>query len=108
MTLNEMAKKAHQMSKDKGWYKGRKRQPLEFHMLMVTEIAEASESVRNKEYPIWIREGGKPEGEAIELADAVIRIGDYFAKNGWDLEKVVKMKMKYNATRPHRHGGKAL
>jgi hypothetical protein len=134
------------MSKDKGWYEGRERQPLEFHMLMVTEIAEASEEVRNKKpstYVVWegnevepdgsinrLNRGNlsspdgkemkeqaywdeslgiaKPEGEAVELADAVIRIGDYFAMRGWDLEAVVKLKMNYNATRPHRHGGKAL
>jgi hypothetical protein len=50
---------------------------------------------------------GKPEGEATELADTVIRIADWFGRNGWDLEAVVKAKMDYNATRGIRHGNKA-
>lgn len=49
----------------------------------------------------------KAEGEAIELADAVIRIMDYFGHKGWDFEKIVRLKFEYNKTRSHRHGGKA-
>ena len=48
----------------------------------------------------------KPEGELIELADAVIRIFDYAGAKGWDLEEAIKLKMTYNKTRSHRHGGK--
>lgn len=48
----------------------------------------------------------KPEGHAVELADALIRALDYFGAKGWDLEEIVKAKMAYNATRSHRHGGK--
>jgi len=48
----------------------------------------------------------KPEGEAVELADAVIRIMDYFESKGWDLEHVIELKHDYNKTRSYRHGGK--
>jgi hypothetical protein len=48
----------------------------------------------------------KPEGELVELADAVIRIADYCESKGWDLEKALQLKMNYNDTRPFRHGGK--
>lgn len=41
----------------------------------------------------------------IELADAVIRILDYCAYRGWDLENAIKIKMEFNSTRPYRHGG---
>ena len=41
--------------------------------LIITEIAEAYECCREKTRPIYY-ENGKPEGEAIELVDAVIRI----------------------------------
>lgn len=48
----------------------------------------------------------KPEGELIELADAVIRIADTCENRGWDLEQAIQMKMQYNKTRPYKHGGK--
>jgi hypothetical protein len=50
----------------------------------------------------------KTEGEAIELADAVIRIMDYFEAMGWDLEEAIRIKSAYNETRPYRHGGKTI
>ncbi|NLI22267.1 MAG: hypothetical protein GX418_12085 [Clostridiales bacterium] len=49
----------------------------------------------------------KPEGIAIELADAVIRILDYCGKANIDIEDAIRMKHEYNTTRPYRHGGKA-
>lgn len=60
------------------------------------------------EVALMFMKGGKPEGEAAELADVVIRIGDLFAHKGWDLGAVVSAKMIYNGTRSKRHGGKAL
>jgi hypothetical protein len=49
-----------------------------------------------------------PEGgdTANYLADALEKSGYLCRSNGWDLEKAVIEKMEYNASRPHRHGGK--
>lgn len=46
----------------------------------------------------------KPEGWAVELADAVIRIADLCGHEGIDLEAIIREKMEYNATRPYKHG----
>lgn len=46
----------------------------------------------------------KPEGVAVELADAVIRIADLCGHMGIDLEAAIAMKMEYNETRPFKHG----
>ena len=46
----------------------------------------------------------KPEGVAIELADAVIRIADLCGHMGIDLESAIALKMKYNEGRPLKHG----
>ena len=46
----------------------------------------------------------KPEGYAVELADAVIRIADLCGHLGIDLEAAIREKMEYNATRPYKHG----
>jgi len=35
-------------------------------------------------------------------------INNYMLSKGYDLEVIIKEKLAYNKTRPHRHGGKAL
>lgn len=50
----------------------------------------------------------KPEGVPSELADVVIRVMDFCGARGIDLEEVIIEKLDYNATRGHKHGGKAF
>jgi hypothetical protein len=123
VTLNELRDEAYKTAKEKGWHDS-PRSPLEIHMLIVSEVAEATEQVRigrphfyaevyvdaNREKAISksFLTGAKPEGEAVELADAVIRIANYFGEKGWDLEGIVRAKMDYNKTRSYRHGNKSI
>ena len=102
--LNDFAADVHMNAKQKGWH-DEVRSALEIHALIHSEISEATEEVRAGKPERYI-ENGKPEGEAVELVDAVIRIADYFQAKGWDLKAVVREKMAFNATRPYRHGGK--
>lgn len=103
-----MSQDIHQLARAKGWYDGAPRTPLELHMLVVGEIAEASECIRNGEKFWRLTENGKPEGELSELADAVIRIMDICASRGWDLGWAISTKHNFNKSRPYRHGGKTL
>jgi len=96
----------HGMACNKGWW-DTPRKPLEVHALVSSEIGEATEEVR-KGSPYLYYEGEKPEGEAVELGDAIIRILDYAQRNGWDMEDIIHKKMAYNKTRPYRHGGKTV
>lgn len=48
----------------------------------------------------------KPEGIPTELADVIIRVLDYCAYAGIDIENVLEVKHEYNKSRPYRHGGK--
>jgi hypothetical protein len=111
--LNRIGLNAHNCAVRHGWYES-ERSALEIHALIHSEIAEATECVRNGESPVWVKNVptqehtlfGKPEGEAVELADALIRILDHASARGWDMDKIVADKMAYNETRPYRHGGK--
>lgn len=95
MTIDQLVKEAHNTALDKGWWIF-PRTDLEIHALIHSEIAEATEAVREK--------GDYAHQE--ELADAVIRIADFFGKKEWDLSAILAMKMAYNKTRPFRHGNK--
>lgn len=137
MTIQQWQEKVHNLALESGWWidheEDRDLKPearAAKHMLFVTEIAEATEEVRSSRklppiYQIWDQgplhgkvmwvpgttqwsDRLKPEGEAIELADAVIRIMDYFGFMGWDLEETIKLKHAFNLTRALRHGGKAI
>lgn len=50
--------------------------------------------------------GGKPEGIAVEMADCLIRILDWFSHEGLDADEIVRQKMTYNRGRPYKHGKK--
>lgn len=44
----------------------------------------------------------------MEMADCLIRILDWFGKEGLDVDRIICEKMEYNKSRPYRHGGKKL
>jgi NTP pyrophosphatase (non-canonical NTP hydrolase) len=79
-------------------------------MLIVSEISEALEEFRGghtvQEVYYTPDKPDKPEGVPIELADAIIRILDFCHANGIDIEDAVLNKMKYNESRPFKHGKK--
>lgn len=182
MQLNPLVERAHAMAVEKGWWEDGDRPWREIFMLVVSEVAEATEEARRSRpaiYKTYHDDSGnahycppgtpgfappsKPEGEAIELADVCIRIFDWCGRtktnldaalDTWDGQKiyengmnplethfeivkcltavdwpvfiakavlicfgrmrdlgldpyeVIEIKMAYNATRPHRHGGK--
>lgn len=104
MHLNTLRDESHKMAVEKGWWE-KDCPSFEKRMLMITEIAEATEEARKGAPPIYqcaatdpaVRTPGmrewnnqlKPEGEAIELADLCIRIADWFGWKKWDLDYVV-------------------
>lgn len=124
-TINDLCKQSHDNAVAKGFYE-RKRELPELLMLITSELAEAMEAERNGE---MVTLGRQPkareyadnknawsENDIIdfncnmrgtieeEIADACIRIFDLCGYYGIDLESWIVAKMKYNATREHKHG----
>lgn len=107
-TANDLIDISHQTAVAKGWWDN----PDSFGdkiALMHSELSEAFEHYRRGHGINEIfYEDGKPDGIPIELADVVIRMADFCGKFGIDLDKAIRLKMRYNMTRPYRHGGKKL
>lgn len=117
MNLNDWAREIHANAVEHGFWEPK----MEFNtalMLIVGEIAEAMEEHRAGRPMVWygmpldpipfsddvLYVGAKPEGIAVEMADALIRILDWFGSEGLDVEAIVKEKHEYNKTRPYKHG----
>ena len=118
MNLNEWAKEIHANSCSKGWWDER-RGFAEIVALCHSELSEALEEDRACRPMIWAHdyegercvngpedmpEGAKPEGIAVEMADCLIRILDWAAYAGVDIEGIVRIKHEYNKGRPYKHG----
>lgn len=134
-TLNRLAGKIHKTVIEHGWWETERELP-EVLMLCVSELSEALEEYRDgrpnewymcneifgdstpclpKDETQWRMFGhtaeceyrsAKPEGIAVAMVDCIIRIFDYLAHIDIDIDGIMKRKMKYNASRPYRHGGK--
>lgn len=111
--LRKLQRDIHKMARDKGFWDESddfKGASIGTKIALIhTEISEALEEFRKPDVEldeIYYSEGGKPEGFGVELADAVIRILDLAEKTGNDMSDLIKLKMKFNKTRPTRHGGK--
>lgn len=107
---------SYDIALEKGWWGPDKDNPEECNIpeklaLIHSEISEALEEYRvhgmNPDKMIYVEEGKqKPEGFAVELADAMIRIFDLCGRYDIPIEQALRVKIGYNSTRPYRHGGK--
>lgn len=124
MNINDFAKEIHENSVAHGWWEEDRGLP-EVIALCHSELSEALEEYRRGRPMVYalVIEGPeeitpryetdiqlfanlKPEGIAVEMIDCMIRILDWCAKEGVDVEAVLKAKHEYNKTRPYKHGGK--
>ena len=79
--------------------------------LIHSELSEALEHHRDGRNAIEVfhtDDGMKPDGVPIEMADVLIRIFHWASVNNVDLDYALEKKMRYNETRPYRHGGKRI
>lgn len=120
MDINQFAQEVHKTAVEHGWWDN----PPSFGEIVAlchSELSEALEECRSQKPLAYVNraEGvetdfdrwapsDKPEGVAVEMADCIIRILDWAAANGVDMEELLQKKAYYNRRRPYRHGGKAL
>lgn len=108
MKINDFMQEVHENAVAHGWW-DEERTFGDIIALCHSELSEALEEYR-KGYEVdeMYYKGFKPEGVSLELADCIIRILDYCGHEGIDIENAIKIKHKYNKTRPFRHGNKTL
>lgn len=117
--VSQIARVAHIMATEKGFWEGDKMNMGEKLMLVVSELSEALEADRASRrasvkafvddvmsdvgYEQAFKSHVKDSFED-ELADAVIRIFDLSEHLGIDIRWHICAKMKFNSLRPHKHG----
>ena len=118
MKIKDLCKEAHSISKEKGFYdlfdNGdiKPRNSSELLMLIVTELSEACEALREKNRQVYLKELGnkeilsKWEKDTFEdeIADTFIRLADLCGAMNIDIEWQIKKKLEFNRTRPYKHG----
>jgi len=121
--INLFAADCHAATRKAGWYtdlatgKALDRNVPEMLMLIVSEVSEAMEGIRKSKPGKVLMDDklpNRPMAE-VELADAMIRIGDLAAFLGYDLGGAIVEKMAFNANREDhkienrlKAGGKAF
>lgn len=103
--FNEVAQSVHKNAVAHGWWEG-ERNNGEMIALMHSELSEALEAIRHGNPP----SDHIPEftGMEEEFADVIIRILDVAFARNLRLAEAILAKMKFNASRPYKHGGKAF
>lgn len=110
-TLDELALEAYAIATDAGWWPqatlervlgGDATELAKSLCLIHSEVSEALEDVRERNFETVVDLKGKPTGFQIELADIIIRVLGLSGAMGIKIGEAVAQKMAYNATQSHQ------
>ena len=104
--LNELRDKAYQNAVNKGFYDAGTPSVSAYCANLHGEVSELWEAHRKGTLAQPCDKNAELTCFEEELADILIRCFDMAGAFGIDLERSVAEKMRYNATRGYRHGGK--
>ena len=99
---NRMAEKVHKIAVDHGWW-DKARSNGECVALIHSELSEALEAMRQGEL-LPDEHVSEFLNVEVELADAIIRIMDLAAAQGWRVAEALVAKVRYNEGREYKHG----
>ena len=118
--LNELRDKVHENAIAHGFYDDANVNIPEKLMLIVSELGEAMEAYRKEHYADWegyknlLNKNIEYESGAFErlikdsyedeISDTIIRLLDLCGYMNIDIDRHVELKMKYNESRPYKHG----
>jgi NTP pyrophosphatase (non-canonical NTP hydrolase) len=110
--FERMQEEVFRLNNSKGWF-DEDRSVGDMVALLHSEVSEILEAYRTwklADATEHIPNGNidKPEGVGAEMADCLIRLLDMAKRWDIDLAAEFTRKMKYNWTRPYRHGGRHL
>lgn len=104
MDIWDLQQDCHELAREKGFWDKDRNIP-EMLALIHAEVSEALEEYRKGlDKHFFYEVGEKPEGFAVELADAVIRIMDLAEGLKIDMTYFITKKLRYNKTRERMHG----
>jgi len=115
MTIKELQISCHKIAKEKGFWNDTEVDAgngyntsipcniPEKLMLIVTELSEACEALRNNNKQDVSKNWRKDTFED-ELADVAIRLFDLAEAEGINLTYQIEQKLNYNKSRPPKHG----
>ncbi len=100
--LNELSKQCYENALKKGFWEDKNNTGHYINsklMLIVSELGEACEALRNDRAGIE-----KKDTFEDEIADTFIRLFDLCGALDIDIDKQIKWKMNYNSKRKSKHG----
>lgn len=111
--ITDAALSIYEDNKAKGFWDN-PRNVGEMLMLVTSELGEAMEAHRKGRFANWANvkqegfgfEEGVKDSFEDEIADAIIRLLDMCGGLSIDIEKHINYKLRYNRTRPYKHGKK--